>query len=155
MSTMEKKTSRRAFVLSGGATLGAGVAAAAGAAALPAADAAHPAEREAIRKVHAEFIAGVERGTQAGAVPTHRAYRSNARQNADVLAITANGREASATWNVDVQVATPLEGNSTLVQMARLQGMHATLHWEAGRLAARYERSRGVWKLAEVAYTAA
>lgn len=154
MSTDKSKTSRRAFVVSGGATLGAGVAAAV-AAAGRAPTRATPEEREAIRQLHAQYIADVEATRQAGAITTHRAYRANARQTEDTLLMTANGRSATATWHVDVKTGMALDGDSTLVQMARLQGHMAHVQWESGRLEARYEKTEGQWRMTAVSYTAA
>lgn len=155
MSADKTKTSRRAFVVSGGATLGAGVAAAVSAAARPSSTRATPEEREVIRRLHAQYIADVEAGTQPAATPTHHAYRANARQIEDTLVMTANGRSATAIWHVDVKTGMALEGDSTIVQMARLQGHLGQVQWESGRLEARYEKAEGEWRMTAVSYTAA
>lgn len=159
MSRSGSDTTRRAFFVKGAATLGAGLAAAtAASAAMPAPatpDASVAAEREAIRSVHQAFIAGVEDGQLCGAEATHHAYRSNARQGADQLVISADGLRAEATWHVDVKLGTPLEGDSTAAQMARLQGMLSDLRWESGILAARYEKRAGTWALSSLRYQAA
>jgi hypothetical protein len=156
-------TTRRAFVLRGGATFGAGVAAAAtaGAAALPGNQPSAQQQLglmqdiEAIRGLHAQFIAGVESASNAAALDTHRAYRANARQTQDAVQVSADRRHATALWHVDVQVVTPLVGDCTIAQMARLQGAWADMRWEAGRLSARYEKKRGKWQMINVEYTKA
>jgi hypothetical protein len=153
MSADKAKTSRRAFVMSGGATLGAGVAAAVSASER-AASRATAEEREAIRKLHTQYVADVENATVAGAAPTHRAYRANARQVEDALTMTANGRSATGTWNVDVKTGMAIEGNSTIAQMARLQGHLGNVQWESGRLEARYEKAEGQWRMTEMRYRA-
>ena len=157
MTTKDSKTSRRAFVMSGGATLGAGVAAAATVVSPGSHKPAEPMheDREAIRQVHVKFIAGVEAGALAGAAPTHRAYRTNARQIEDTLKVNGNRRQATATWHVDVKTGMPLDGDSTIEQMARLQGMLGNVNWESGRLEARYEKAGGEWQMTSVNYTAA
>lgn len=158
MKANQTRTSRRAFFVKGGATLGAGVATAAGAAPLApaaAAPAASSQDREAIRSVHAAFIAGVERQTLAAALATHHAYRANALQEKDQLQVSADGRQASAVWHVDVKVGTPLEGDSTPAQMARLQGMLADVHWESGMLHGSYVKVEGAWQLAGLRFEAA
>lgn len=149
-------TSRRAFFTSGGATLGAGVAAAAGAGAfVPAEAAASSADAEAIRRLHMAFVAAVEAQRAAGAMPSHRAYRANARQISDAIQISQGGCSASATWHVDVKVGTALEGDSTAAQMARLQGMLGEVHWESGALHARYQRANGQWRMSEMRFESA
>lgn len=149
---MKTRTSRREFFRHGGATLGAGVASAAGAAALAPAAPVTAADQEAIRRLHHAFVAGVEDQTTAAALPTHHAYRANALQARDALAFSEDGRRASATWHVDVKVGMPLEGDSTAAQMARLQGMLAEVHWESGRLHARYVRAAGQWQIASLRF---
>lgn len=148
---------RRAFFLQGGATLGAGIAATAGAATLThenevARSAAGHAGSEAIRGLHHAFVADVEAQRVPAAIPTHLAYRANARQIEDALEISADGAAATATWHVDVKVATPLEGESTAAQMARLQGHVADLQWQAGVLECSYERSIEGWRIAGMRY---
>lgn len=151
---MKHSNTRRAFFLRGGATLGAGVAGAAALVPAQAASAGDATEREAIRRLHQQFIADVESGARGGADATHRAYRANARALQDALALDAGGRLATARWHVDVQVATPLAGDSTAAQMARLQGQFAELRWESGALQARYEKRGGQWQLAAMEYIA-
>lgn len=158
MKADQTRTSRRAFFVQGSATLGAGVATVAGAAALAPASAAQAAssqDREAIRSLHATFIAGVERQTLAAALATHHAYRANAMQERDLLQVSADGLLASAIWHVDVKVGVPLEGDSTPAQMARLQGMLSDVHWESGKLHGSYVKAEGTWQLAGLRFEAA
>jgi len=151
MSADKAKTSRRAFVMNGGATLGAGVAAAVSASERSASRATAE-EREAIRKLHTQYIADVENAAVTGAAPTHRAYRANARQIEDTLTMTASGRSATGSWNVDVKTGMAIEGDSTIAQMARLQGHLGNVQWESGRLEARYEKTEGQWRMTEMRY---
>lgn len=161
---MTHDNSRRAFFLRGGAALGAGVAGTAAASSLapppPAADAdlqrrlGELQDREAIRELHQALLARVEQATGAGALATHLGYRGNAQQALDAVRISADGRHAVALWHVDVKVATPLQGDSTAAQMARLQGQHESVHWESGRLQERYEKRDGQWHLASLQYLA-
>lgn len=151
-------STRRDFFLKGGAVLGAGAAGVAGASAGRDASAglqrqlAESADREAIRQLHVAFLARVEAASQPGAVDTHRSYRSNAQQQWDATVIAQDGRRAVALWHVDVQVATPLEGDCTAAQMARLQGLCDSVRWESGRLREHYEKHEGQWRLASREY---
>jgi hypothetical protein len=154
MKSDDEKTSRRSFFLKGSAVLGAGVTAASGASAKPVNAATGEQDREAIRRLHLAFIAGVEDRASEAALSTHQAYRSNALQERDSLEFSESGLEAVATWNVDVKVSSPLEGDSTIAQMARFQGMLADVHWESGRLQARYVKARGKWQVAALDYLA-
>ncbi|MBX5462646.1 MAG: nuclear transport factor 2 family protein [Steroidobacteraceae bacterium] len=82
----------------------------------------------------------------------HGAYRPNALQQNDALTLNESGSHASATYHVDVQVNTPLQGDCTAAQMARLQGQMADCRWESGRLEASYVKTRGEWKIASLRY---
>ncbi len=54
-------------------------------------------------------------------------------QQQDLVAIAADGAQATATFHCDVEFSVPLPADSTLAQMARLQGQVAERHWQAGR----------------------
>ena len=154
MNKYNVQTSRRAFVLRSASTLGAGAAVALSSNKSSAAEElAHREDVEAIRRVHAQFIAGVEDASRIGALDTHRAYRANARQAEDAIQISADRQHATAHWHVDVQVITPLEGNSTIAQMARLQGNGADMHWDSGCLSTRYEKKLGAWHITDMEYS--
>jgi len=85
----------------------------------------------------------------------HRAYRQTASQHSGHrLTLSENGRQASATFHVEVQLCTPLPEDCTAAKMARLQGQTAESRWEAGRLEAQYVKNAGRWKMASLTYRA-
>ena len=84
------------------------------------------------------------------AASLHSAYRPNSAQQQDVVTVSADQRQATALYHVDVRITSPLRGNSTLVQMARLQGQMAVQRWESGCIEARYVKARGEWKMASL-----
>ncbi|HTB65863.1 MAG TPA: nuclear transport factor 2 family protein [Steroidobacteraceae bacterium] len=83
----------------------------------------------------------------------HSAYRQGPLQQPDLIAIAADGAHATATFHCDVELSTPLPADSTLAQMARLQGQVAERHWEAGRFEARYVKTDGQWKMTALRFT--
>jgi len=85
------------------------------------------------------------------ATAMHSAYRQGDRSK-DIVALSNDGKRATATFHVDVAVTTPLEGDFTVATMARLQGQTATRRWESGRLEAQYVKARGQWKIASLNY---
>jgi SnoaL-like domain len=85
----------------------------------------------------------------------HSAYRQSPRQQQDLVAIAADGAHATATFHCEVELTSPLPADSTLAQMARLQGQVAERHWEAGRFEARYVKTGGQWKIAALRYLTA
>jgi hypothetical protein len=172
-------STRRAFVLTGGAVaLGAGVAGASARATRSADD------RDAIRRLHFTFAALIENreyeaaaslfdehaqlqlsGVSATGKPAilhllaHR-YRNHEaavlhtayRQRRDEVAVSDDTLRATATFHVDVEICTPLQADCTAAQMARLQGNVADRRWETGRLEAQYVKTRGEWKIASLTY---
>jgi hypothetical protein len=84
----------------------------------------------------------------------HSAYRQNTSQQSDVLTFNNDGLQAAATFNVEVELCTPLQDDCTVAQMARLQGNMADRRWESGRLEAQYVKRRGQWKISSLTYTA-
>jgi hypothetical protein len=103
------------------------------------------AGRSAIERLFAEQYRGQKAAT------LHSAYRQNGLQP-DVVTISEDHLKASATFHIDVELSTPLRGDSTLVEMSRLQGHVADRRWEAGRLETTYVKAAGQWKLASLDY---
>lgn len=85
----------------------------------------------------------------------HAAYRPNGLQRHDRVTIDAAARQATATWHVDVRITSPLQGDSTAAQMARLQGMMGAVRWESGVLEAAYVKADGRWMMASLDYRSA
>jgi hypothetical protein len=69
----------------------------------------------------------------------------------DLLTFSDDGNRASARQPVTVEIASELEGDETLVQMARLQGNAADIRSESRVLIAEYVRREGAWSVAKVA----
>jgi len=178
---MKSQSTRRDFVLRGGALLGAGVATTtAGAAALggenvdAAADLRKSgdvaAEREAIRRLHLTLLARVEQQDFVGvaelfasagdwrssgsrdAVSMHTAYRQTSAQRLDDIVVSEDGMQASARFHVEAEMCTPIQGDCTAAQMARLQGNVASRHWESGRFEVKYSRVGEQWQIASLLY---
>jgi uncharacterized protein (TIGR02246 family) len=83
----------------------------------------------------------------------HSAYRQGPLQQPELVAIAADGVHATAAFHCEVELSSPLPGDSTLAQMARLQGQVAERHWESGRFEARYVKRAGSWKMAALRFT--
>ena len=142
---MKSNSTRRDFVLRGGAVLGAGVATTTAGAAALRKNVDVAAEREAIRTLHWEHLALIEK--QDGGV-----YRQGSRQQMDAIVISEDGEHASATFHVEAEVCTPVQGDCTAAQMARLQGNVASRHWESGRFDVKLAKTQGNWKIVSLRY---
>jgi hypothetical protein len=159
-----KKTSRRAFFLNGSAVLGAGVATTVGAAGLRPESRRRPGtaeDREAIRRLHLAAVAQLENHGDATAPNlfdervTLGAYRQIPSLHPDEMKFSADGQHATAIFHCEVELCTPLEGDCTAAQMARLQGQTDTRRWERGRFEGSYVRERGGWRMESMRYRSA
>jgi hypothetical protein len=167
MTDVKKKSTRRAFFVSGGAVLGAGVAATAAAAGLAApagdgtASSGSAEDREAIRQLHLAFVARLENqadmaaGTLFDEPLQLNAYRQTTSQQKDEVTVSEDGLRATARFHCEVELCTPLQDDCTAAQMARLQGLMASRRWESGRFEASYVKTRGQWKMTAVSYVRA
>jgi hypothetical protein len=90
-----------------------------------------------------------------GAAAIHSAYRQSSLQERDAVTLSEDRRQATATFHVEVELCTPLQGDCTVAQMARLQGHVQDRRWEAGRFEATYVKTRGQWKMASLSYRTA
>jgi hypothetical protein len=84
----------------------------------------------------------------------HSAYRQSTKQQSDAVTLSADRLQATATFHVEVELCTPLQGDCTAAQMARLQGHVADRRWETGRFEAQYVKILGQWKMASLSYLA-
>ena len=75
-------------------------------------------------------------------------------QVAQALRPTASGPASKSTLS-NVLAGKPLQGDSTIARMARLQGQAATRRWESGRIEARYVKAQDKWKIMSLYYVAA
>jgi hypothetical protein len=82
----------------------------------------------------------------------HSAYRQSPKQDSDAVKLSEDRVQATATFHVEVELCTPLEGDCTAAQMARLQGHVADRRWETGRFEAQYMKILGQWKMASLSY---
>lgn len=82
----------------------------------------------------------------------HTAYRQTSAQRLDDIALTEDGAHATARFHVEAEVCTPIQGDCTAAQMARLQGNVASRHWESGRFDAKLAKTQGNWKIVSLVY---
>ena len=86
------------------------------------------------------------------AAAIHSAYRQSNSQHTDAVTLSEDGQQATATFHTEVELCTPLQGDCTIAQMARLQGHVADRRWESGRFEAKYLRTRGQWRMVSLRY---
>jgi len=70
----------------------------------------------------------------------------------EVVEVAQDRQSARAQFPYSLQAGTPLVGNSTLLQMALLQGEGIRQWWEGGIQQAYYVKESGLWKIKRLEY---
>lgn len=155
---------RRSFIRNAGVAVTAAVAGTAAAAADPAADARHRLalleDTNAITVLQQRWFALMQQhntaalGTLfAGEVPpVHAGDLLDARIDGSSVAVAPDRRSAAATVRARVLLGTPVSGDGTLQQMARLQGQTERQWSESGVYTAQYVKLDTEWKLQSLQY---
>jgi hypothetical protein len=97
-----------------------------------------------IRTLLRDWARGVVAGTAAAPAPNLYAFT----RDADVSITVADDGTAAASAPCIVETATPIAGNETLVEMARLQGDGLVRRVERRVLHSRFVKNDGGWQLA-------
>ena len=84
--------------------------------------------------------------------PLHTAHRRDQSQKQDLVSVSKDGKQASASFHNQVLVSTPIRGQSVLADMARQQGMTAQSHWENGRYDITFARINDRWLISRLNY---
>jgi hypothetical protein len=158
-------TSRRAFLKTGAiaaAPLAAvGVPVAALAADGSKAKLARLEDERAIGELHGKLLRRLNTGTAGELFASGKAPKLDAGVRAiapdhsaepGAIAFSEDGKRASQRQPVKVEVAEELEGDGTLIQMARLQGNTLALAVLPKTLVAQYVRTGGGWAIESIAF---
>jgi hypothetical protein len=70
----------------------------------------------------------------------------------DAIEVAADHKSASARFSFSMRVGTPMDSESTLVQMARMQGQGIIHRWESGICENSYVKTGDVWKIRKMDY---
>jgi hypothetical protein len=108
-------------------------------------------DEAAIRDLHQAWLRRVNAGDPAGPAWREEAVRSLAADHAgepDLVELAADGRSAAARYSLLVERQTAIPKDSTLGQMAHLQGGGHVRRTERQVLIARYVKDAGGWAIA-------
>jgi len=73
----------------------------------------------------------------------------------DTVEIAGDGKAATGSFPYSIQAGTPMQGDSSLVDMARLQGEGIRKWWEGGTYKVTYIKAGKGWKIRRLEYRAA
>ena len=115
---------------------------------------------DAILEMHGMNLAGkaavkklfMEKYKEQKTSSLHTIHRRDQSQKQDLVSISTDRKQASASFYDQVLICTPIRGQSVLADMARQQGMTAQSYWENGRYDIVFTRIRGQWKISRLSY---
>ncbi|HTV80705.1 MAG TPA: hypothetical protein VMF03_20810 [Steroidobacteraceae bacterium] len=151
------KTSRRRF-LSGGALLaaplaGATLCASAVAGAGPPPQLTHLEDQAALREVHHRWLRKVNAGERTALLETSvRRIVTDHAGAPERIEVAADRGSAVGYFDCAVELETALDRDSTLAQMAHVQGHGSVRRTERRMLKVDYVRSAGAWTIRTVAF---
>ncbi len=107
------------------------------------------AGKESIRRLYCDHFASGLTGRKIDAAP---GFDSDPAQQPDVIEVSADRMSAVGRFPYSMQVGTPMTGDSSLVEMARLQGEGIVQWWESGIQETAYVKSGNTWKIRKLEY---
>ena len=156
---------RRSFIRNAGVAVTAAVAGSGAAASAPDAGSLQHKlglleDSNAIRALQQRYFALVQQHNAAElatlfaghAAPVHTARVLDARLDDASIDVAQDRQSATAQLHSRVQLGTPMRGNGTLQQMARLQGQSEQQWSETGVYTARYVKVAGEWKISALSF---
>jgi hypothetical protein len=107
-----------------------------------------------IRKLYRDYA--VQLATQAGkpgSLPgTPVRVMQDPAQPAETITVAPDRRYATAQFGCMTQIAVPLMGHESLLEMARLQGQHSQTWWESGIHELDCVKTSAGWQIRSVVY---
>ena len=110
------------------------------------------AGKEGIRRLYCSYFAPRLTGKRIEPAP---GFEPDPAQQLDIVEVAADRRTATGQFPFSMQVGEPMTANSSLVDMARLQGQGIVKWWEGGTCAASYVKVGKSWKIRRLEYRAA
>jgi hypothetical protein len=110
------------------------------------------AGKEGIRRLYCNHFAPRLTGKKIEPAP---GFEPDPAQQLDIVEVAADRRTATGQFPYSMQVGEPMTADSSLVEMARLQGEGIVKWWEGGTYQASYVKVGENWKIKRLEYRAA
>jgi hypothetical protein len=110
------------------------------------------AGKEGIHRLYCDNFASGLTGKKIEPAP---GFEPDPAQQLDFVEVAADRRTATGKFPYSMQVGTPMTGDSSLLEMARLQGEGIVKWWEGGVCEAIYVKVGGGWKIKRLEYRTA
>ncbi len=105
--------------------------------------------KEGIRRLYCHHFASGLTGKKIEPAP---GFAPDPAQQLDIVEVAADRKTASGQFPYSIQVGTPMTGDSSLVEMARLQGQGVLHWWEGGIHEVSYVKEDNAWKIKRLEY---
>ncbi len=107
------------------------------------------AGKEGIRRLYCDHFASGRTGRK---IEPAAGFEPDPEQQMDRVEVAGDRKTATGQFPYSIQVGAPMTGDSSLVEMARLQGEGIVHWWESGIHAVSYVKSDNAWKIRKLEY---
>ena len=105
--------------------------------------------KEGIRRLYCDHFASGRTGRKIEPAP---GFEPDPAQQLDVVEVMGDRKTATGQFPYSIQVGAPMTGESSLVEMARLQGEGIVSWWESGIHEVSYVKKDNIWKIRKLEY---
>jgi len=102
-----------------------------------------------VRRLYCDLFSSGFTGKKIEPAP---GFKLDPMQQQDIVEVTLDRKSATGKFPYSMQVGTPMAGDSSLVQMARLQGEGIVKWWEGGVQHVHYVKEGKGWKIKRLEY---
>ena len=107
------------------------------------------AGKEGIRRLYCDHFASGRTGRK---IEPAAGFEPDPEQQMDIVEVAGDRKTATGQFPYSIQVGAPMTGDSSLVEMARLQGEGIVHWWESGIHEVSYVKSDNTWKIRKLEY---
>ena len=107
------------------------------------------AGKDGIRRLYSEHFASGRTGRKIEPAP---GFDQDPAQQLDIVEVAGDRKTAAGQFPYSMQVGAPMTGDSSLVEMARLQGEGIVHWWESGTHEVSYVKQNDAWKIRKLEY---
>jgi hypothetical protein len=108
--------------------------------------------KEGIRRLYCDHFASGRTGRRIEPAP---GFEPDPARQLDIVEVAGNRKTAAGQFPYSMQAGAPMTGDSSLVEMARLQGEGIIHWWESGVHEVSYVKKENTWKIRKLEYRTA
>jgi carotenoid cleavage dioxygenase len=105
--------------------------------------------KNGIRRLYCDHFASGRTGRKIEPAP---GFETDSAQQLDIVEVAGDRKAAIGQFPYSMQVGAPMTGDSSLVEMARLQGEGIISWWESGIHEVSYVKKGNMWKIRKLEY---